>query len=220
MNVRLYALRDAWALREVLRALFWAVAGVFLVFVLWWATDTRAQIPREAQAYHREYVRIIRSEWGLEAPIASLAAQLAQESAFQARAESRVGARGMAQFMPTTAAWIEEARPDLKAHDLYSPAWSMRAQAVYMKWLRERVRADNECERIGFVFQAYNSGLGWVKKRQALSRTPGRCFDAACNINPGVLPANQREAAEYPDRIERHWAPLFVANGWGEKACP
>lgn len=198
-----------------------ALMALIALAVLWiWTIQPAfAQIPDGARSYQRQYTRIARSEWGIDAPIASLAAQIAQESGWRDGLTSRVGAKGLAQFMPATAKWMNEMRPDLAGDALYSPAWSMRSQVAYMKWLRARITADDECQRMGFAFQSYNSGLGWVYKRQKLSRVPGQCFRAACNVNPGVLASNQQEAQDYPLRIEHHWAAKFRIAGWGGTSC-
>lgn len=207
--------------RILMRVLVWLIGAMGLVALyLLSAFPAQAQIPDAARGFQREYVRVVRSEWGIDAPVASLAAQIAQESGWRDGLTSRVGAKGLAQFMPTTADWINEIHPELQADALYSRAWSMRAQAVYMKWLVGRVRgAENACERFAFALCGYNGGERWVRQRQALSKTPGRCFDATCRINPGIHPANQRENEEYPVRIERHWAPRFYLAGWGKMAC-
>lgn len=208
-------------LRWLQRVLVWVIA--FLGVLALWAMLTHpayGQIPDGARAHKREYQRIARSEIGLGAPVSSLAGQLAQESGWRDGLTSRVGARGLAQFMPATATWINELRLDLQANDLYSRAWSMRAQVAYMGWLVGRVRgAENACERWAFGFAAYNGGERRVRQRQALSKRPGVCFDATCRINPGIHPANQRENEEYPVRIERHWAARFFREGWGPTAC-
>jgi len=49
--------------------------------------------------------------WGLEAPVALFAAQVHQESGWREDARSPVGALGLAQFMPGTAAWIAQLYP-------------------------------------------------------------------------------------------------------------
>lgn len=191
--------------------------GVLALYLL--TKDAHAQIPREAETYRREYIRVCRSEWGLDAPCASLAAMLHQESAWNHRATSRVGAAGLAQFMPATAIWIGEVNPALRGADVYSPAWSMRAQVVYMAWLRKRVKADNECERMAFSMSAYNGGLGYVFKRQKMSSNPGKCFGMTCEINPGILPANQKENAHYPRRILLELESRYELAGWGLGSC-
>jgi soluble lytic murein transglycosylase-like protein len=150
---------------------FWALI-LLIVVVCCAALDTNAQIPDGAARYRHDYARIVRSEWGLSAPVASLAAQIHQESGWDCRAVSRVGARGCAQFMPTTAAWIGDVDHSLKAGDLHSPAWAFRAQAVYMKWLHARIKASDECNQMAFAMAAYNGGLGYVYRRQKVSRVP------------------------------------------------
>jgi hypothetical protein len=196
------------------------VALAILCILVVCAGVVYAQVPEAATKHRREYVRIMQSELGLDAPIATLAGQMAQESQFNCGARSPVGALGCAQFMPATANWIGDIDRRLKGGDVHSFAWAVRAQAVYMKWLNGRVKiAANDCERMGFALQAYNGGLGWVQKRQKVSPRPRFCFDATCKINPGITPANQREAQEYPERIEHRWAPRFELAGWGTSAC-
>lgn len=178
-----------------------------------------AQIPDQARAYRREYVRIVRSEWGLNAPVASLAAQIHQESGWDCRAVSAVGARGCAQFMPATAEWIAGMDRDLRGGDMFSPRWAFRAQAVYMRWLFDRIRGSPPCERMAFAMSAYNGGLGRVYQRQKLSREPERCFRATCEINPGISAASQRENVQYPVRILEQLEPRYVGLEWGPGAC-
>jgi soluble lytic murein transglycosylase-like protein len=183
------------------------------------AGSAYAQVPDAAHQYRQQYSRIVRSEWGLNGPVASLAAQISQESQWDCRAVSRVGARGCAQFMPTTATWIGEVDSRLKAGDLSSPTWAFRAQAVYMKWLHDRVKGSAPCEQMAFAMSAYNGGLGWVYRRQKISSRPGVCLGATCDINPGVTPASQHENARYPQRILRELEPRYVNAGWGVGSC-
>lgn len=183
------------------------------------AGSANAQIPDGARGYRQMYGRIVRSEWGLNAPVASLAAQIHQESQWDCRAVSRVGARGCAQFMPTTANWLGEVDTRLKAADLHSPQWGFRAQAVYMKWLHDRLKGPAPCEQMAFAMSAYNGGLGWVYRRQKLSSRPSVCLGATCDINPGISPANQKENAHYPQRILRELEPRYIQAGWGVGSC-
>lgn len=175
-----------------------------------------AEPPQLAEKYRREYVRIIRQEWGLEAPVATLAAQIQQESQWNCTAISHAGAKGCAQFMPSTANWIGDLDSGLRGADVFSPTWAFRAQATYMEWLHARIKASDECNRMAFALAAYNGGLGYVYKRQKASREPGKCFRATCEINPGITPANQRENAEYPVRI---MAIEPAYERWGDRVC-
>ena len=210
------ALRDNWFVHFVMTLIVLAVVAIGVLGV---APHANAQVPPAAAIYKREYVRIVRSEWGLWAPVATFAGQIHQESAWNCRAVSRVGARGCAQFMPTTAVWIGDVDHGLREGDVHSPAWAFRAQAVYMKWLHARIKASDQCEHMAFALSAYNGGLGYVQKRQKLSARPGVCLGATCSINPGITPANQRENAHYPHRILRELEPRYEAAGWGIGSC-
>ena len=149
--------------------------------------------------------------------MASFAAQVHQESRWNASARSPVGAIGLTQFMPATAQWIGGLSPDLAERAPLNPTWALRALVVYDQWLWQRIRAENDCERMAFVLSAYNGGLGWVYKRQKLSPQPGLCFDHTCAINPGVTPASQAENAHYPAVILQTFEPLY--SGWGAGSC-
>ncbi len=72
----------------------------------------RADVPTEAQQYRRDLTRIAQAEWGLDAPVATFAAQVHQESRWRFNAKSPVGAQGLGQVMPSTAVWLAELFPD------------------------------------------------------------------------------------------------------------
>lgn len=199
-------------------AALYLVALVALILLYLHPGVSYAQIPRDAETYRREYTRIVRSEWGLDAPVASLAAQIHQESGWNCKAVSRVGAKGCAQFMPKTAVWIGDVDRSLRGGDAFSPSWGFRAQAVYMKWLHARVKGPVPCERMAFAMAAYNGGLGYVYKRQKLSTQPLVCIGKTCDINPGIHPANQKENAHYPRRILLELEPRYEQR-WGLGTC-
>lgn len=211
------ALAEATVLNQFVRVLVLIIVAAVATLAL--VSGARAQVPAEGAGYKREFTRIVRSEWGLNGPVASLAAQIHQESGWNCRAVSRVGARGCAQFMPTTSKWIGDVDHELREGDVYSPAWAFRAQSVYMRWLQDRVKGPAPCERMAFALSAYNGGLGYVYKRQRVSRDPLRCFNSTCDINPGIAPANQKENAHYPRRILLELEPLYHRAGWGVGSC-
>lgn len=179
-----------------------------------------AEVPREALQYRRDLTREARAAMGLQAPIATLAGQIHQESAWNASARSYAGAGGLAQFMPGTATWIAQAYPVLGPADPYSPKWAIRAMVRYDAHLLNRFPgAADECERWGFALGSYNGGEGWMRKRIARSAQPDRCFGASCDINPGILPANQAQNRDYPHRIIAGLAPAYERAGWGRNVC-
>src|SRR5512134_663298 len=69
------------------------------------------QIPDAAWAHRGDMIRSARQTFGPEAPTATLAAQIHQESRWRADAKSWVGAQGLAQFMPTTAEYMADIFP-------------------------------------------------------------------------------------------------------------
>ena len=213
--------RLALAQRRPVSRLRWFALGLVagIVVTLLWAGQAAAQVPPVAEQYRRELTRIAISVWGLDAPVALLAAQIEQESAWRPNAISPVGAAGLTQFMPATARDVSE-RYRLGPATPWDPRWAMHAQSVYLRELRGLVsNTRNESERMAFALSAYNGGLGHVRRRQALSPDPGRCLGLTCDIRPpGVSAANQAENRAYPRRILLVLMPRYHAAGWGGPA--
>lgn len=134
------------------------------------------------------------------APPALLLAQVRQESAWNPRARSPVGAVGLTQFMPATLRWVAVTN-GLGNPDPFNPRDALTLQAVYMNLLhRGNAKADTECDRWLLSLSDYNGGAGWRMKRQARSSAPGDYFITS-DINPGIAAGNQKENREYPRRI-------------------
>ena len=94
-------------------------------------------------------------------PVAFFARLLWQESRFQAFEVSRVGAQGVAQFMPATAA-------EVGLDDPFDPFKAMPASARFLRKLHD------EFGNLGLAAAAYNAGSGriqkWLTGRSALPR--------------------------------------------------
>jgi hypothetical protein len=90
-----------------------------LLLITLLAVPAWGQIPAQANTYRAQLTREARAAWGLEAPVAFFAAQVHQESGWREDARSPVGALGLAQFMPGTAAWIAGS---IKRGQLRAPA--------------------------------------------------------------------------------------------------
>lgn len=166
----------------------------------------RASLTREAQAV-----------FGLNAPVPALAGQLMKESTCRADVTAWDNGRGLAQFMDPTAAQVARLYPELGIPDPYNPLWSIRAQVRFNHWLRARVQGNNECERWGATFKAYNAGLGYVQRAQRKSPMPGIWFGATEDINAGQSAENFQASRQYPRTI------LFVHQrryaSWGAATC-
>lgn len=207
-----------------LAALLGAVA--FALVLLAAEAARGAEVPRRALAYRSLLIRAARVEdpRGLNAPVATYAAQVHQESRWDKDARSPVGAQGLSQFMPGTATWWAQLRPDLGKAAPWNPGWAARALVGYDIWLRERVRAHDECNRMALALAGYNGGLGWVRRDAALAQRQGldplTWWDNVETCNAGRSASAKRENQGYPDNILRKLEPLYEAAGWGLGVCP
>lgn len=91
-------------------------------------------------------------------PVEFLARVIWQESRFNARAISRKGAQGIAQFMPQTAEWRGLADP-------FDPIEAVRYAAGFLRDLRNRYG------NLGLAAAGYNAGTGRVREWLAGHRT-------------------------------------------------
>lgn len=208
--------------RRVIRAYIGGVLTSFVIIMLLlgWAI-ANAEVPHNAEKYKRDLIRNARAIWGIDAPIATFAAQIHQESAWEAEAKSRVGATGLAQFMPSTASWISGAYPHyLGDNQPTNPVWAIRALVTYNRFLYNRVSGVDHCEQMAFALASYNGGLGWTNKRKLASPDPLVCIGVTCEINPGILPSNQKENSEYPKRILLRHEPVYASGWFIQGSCP
>lgn len=183
-----------------------------------------ASVLADAARYKRDLIRVSHAQWGLDAPIATFAAQIHQESQWKSNACSPVGAQGLAQFMPGTSKWIAGVYPDtLGQNQPYNPTWALQALVNYNHWHYQRISANTECDRWAFVLSAYNGGLGWVQRDRKKAHSQG--LDKATywgvveSVNAGRSAANFKENRGYPNRIIKRWQPVYQAAGWGIGVC-
>ena len=175
-----------------------------------------AQVPAQAR-YRAELVRAAHTQWGLDAPVAALAAQVHQESGWRPDAVSHVGARGMAQFMPATATWWCALNGlGAAACQPHNPTWALRALVGYDKYLFDRTPVRyGERDRMWVALRSYNGGLGHWQKEAAVSGTaqPSRSqVDAACGKARRAA-VHCKENLGYPHHILVVLQPRYAA--WG-----
>lgn len=218
--------------RWFFRGLFWGL-GFWLAFLLWLyvfaltgsALAAETTIPRAALQYRAPLIRTARAVWGLDAPVAVFAAQIHTESRWNADAKSPVGAQGLAQFMPQTAAWLPSAFPETGKPMPFNPGWAMRALCSYDKWLWDRVPdTASDFERMAFALSAYNGGLGWVQRDRKLARQQKiderRWFNAVATVNAGRSKAAWKENRNYPRLILQERQYAYIKAGWGPGVMP
>ena len=94
-----------------------------------------------------------------------IVAQMWQESSFNPKAESPVGAQGLLQVMPRTAEEVGYPPP------LFEPKRGIEAGVKYLSWIRERFEPGLTTEnRLWFSLAAYNAGIGHLYDAQRLAK--------------------------------------------------
>lgn len=172
-------------------------------------------IPAQAEQYRARLVREAHAAGGLTAPIPMFAAQLHQESRWNPAATSGVGALGLAQFMPGTAAWIANLYPaDLRPGTPLDAGWALRAVVRYDYWLYARLPAYTAGEeRWAAALSSYNGGLGYAQKDARLTGCHA-WFGCAELFNDGRTAANLKQNHDYPRRILLTLRPLYQQANW------
>lgn len=207
-----------WTVAEAVK---WLIIALFVILYLTQCTSLAhsAPIPKAAQQHRSALIRTAHATWGLDAPIAVFAGQIHAESRWNANAKSPVGAQGLAQFMPATAAWLPSVAPGTGEPLPYNPRWAIHALIAYDLWIWKRVPAANKYNRMAFTLSAYNGGLGWVNRDKKLAARKGLdpllWFDHVETVNAGRSAANKRENQNYPRIILRDFQWRYVDAGWG-----
>ena len=211
------------------RAGFWFVLGgacaLSLAFLLCVPSHAaEVQIPRPALQYRSEMIRASRMVWGLDAPVAVFAAQIHTESWWRNQTVSSVGAQGLAQFMPSTAAWLPQVAPETGTPAPFDPRWSLRACVTYDKYLFDRIASRQgkpltEWNRMAFTLSAYNGGLGWTNRDRAKAvqsgLNPDVYFGHVEQANAGRRASAKRENQRYVQFIMRERQQPYIKAGWG-----
>lgn len=105
----------------------------------------------------RKYTKKLGWDWRL------LASQIYQESKFNPKAKSWVGATGLLQLMPATA-------KELGIKDATDPVQSIRGGVNYLNQIYDRFTdIPDENDRIKFTLASFNCGYGHVRDAQRLA---------------------------------------------------
>ena len=200
--------------------------GLAFLFLLGFVSAAKAevQIPRAALQYRSEMIRASRMVWGLDAPVAVFAAQIHTESWWRNQTVSSVGAQGLAQFMPSTAAEMPHLAPETGKPAPFDPRWSLRACVTYDKYLFDRIASRQgkpltEWNRMAFTMSAYNGGLGWTNRDRTKAvqsgLNPDVYFGHVEQANAGRRASAKRENQRYVQFIMRERQQPYIKAGWG-----
>lgn len=199
----------------------WVTALLTALLIYSGLRTAEARPPARCQPLQELVTAASHAIHGPRAPAATSGAQLAQESGCNERAVSRVGAQGLAQFMPATAADMAKRFPrHCSPADPFSPVWAVWCQHVYMASLLGQNRDGmTECDRWAFALWAYNGGQGWVNRDKRLAASkgadPSRYLEVA-PFNAGRSAANFHENRTYTSRI---FALQVRFDAWGRAVC-
>ncbi len=187
------------------------------------------RIPPASALYRHRVEQAVARAWGVKGSPALLAAQLHQESTWREKARSPVGALGIAQFMPATAAWMTvRFANDLPTFDPFNPQQAIMAAALYDKYLYDQaVRIGpgpyTFCSRWAFALRGYNGGMGHLRRERTLAARNSQNANDWRAVEPYRSRAKwaHKENTHYPRVILLRLEPAYIAAGWrGEPTCP
>ena len=157
------------------RTIVWLLFVLYIVALLGCSVPAHAA-PQSSLAYKRLVIREARHVFGLSAPVAMLAGQIEQESAWRPDVCSAY-ACGLTQFTEATADDIDK-KYQLGGVNRSNPEWAVRAQMLYMRDLYEayhNAQARDDCERWAFTLSSYNGGYGWIIRDKAICAAHDEC---------------------------------------------
>lgn len=181
------------------------------------------RLPPNSFQYRAILTHEARTIWGLDANIALFAGQIHQESTWNPDAVSRVGARGLGQFMPGTAQDMQRwYAPQLQQYPIYSPLWSIRALLLYNQRLYRAIKPQvteqmAHCDRIAMMLASYNGGLGWVNRDRRQTASIGANQDIWFGSVELYSPRAKWAFEENRDYVRRIMGPrlqLYLRSGY------
>ncbi len=207
------------------RAFAFLVLAVLLAAIIGYLLSpvraSAASYPPQAERYRRDLIRSARYVFGMSAPVAVLAGQIHQESAWREDARSAYAA-GLAQFTPDTVdtmqrAYAKELGGVSRSTAALDPRWALLALCRYDKQLLGMFSARSDADRWAFALAGYNGGAGHILKERALAKSQGldpeRWFDHVEKVRGSRSLANWHQNRDYPYLILVKRQPLY--RSWG-----
>lgn len=147
----------------------------FIAFLIFCNSANSIELPARCLKLKKTLTSYAHQSFGLNAPIALLAAQIYQESRCKPNAASKY-AKGLTQFTPATWSDMKRWYPSyLKKCSIWNANCSLRAMVLYNRRLYKAIKetADN-CNHWAMTLSAYNGGLVWVNRDRRLAKKHGR----------------------------------------------
>ena len=133
-------------------------------------------------------------------------AQAMTESNLDPAAQSRVGARGIMQLMPTTFKEVQSKNPEVLSID--DAEWNIAAGVLYDRQLWRQLTDHSQIdERRRFMFASYNAGRGTVRRAQGVAEQKALdplVWPSIEAVAPDVPNWRHEETLQYVSRIEQN----------------
>jgi len=177
------------------------------------AADARAR--RKATArFDPIFMKYTKRYFGIGTDWRRFKAQGMAESGLTPTAQSRVGARGIMQLMPSTYRQIQSALPQFGRID--NPEWNIAAGILHDRDLWTLWKKDvPDDERWAFMFAGYNAGEGTImraRRSAAAARLDDRAWRSIERVAPTVERWRYEETLGYVRTIQANATALKSAH--------
>jgi len=142
--------------------------SLFLTTYVWAITDHPVHSNKWTDEYDRHFKKYSKRYFGPLFDWHWFKAQAIAESGLDQNAESKVGARGLMQILPSTFEEITEKNPHYL--ELDDPRWNIAAGIYYDRTLYRKFPKVPEQERLYMALASYNAGYGNVLRAARKSR--------------------------------------------------
>jgi membrane-bound lytic murein transglycosylase MltF len=185
--------------------------GSYLFNVLWkrywgdaeWVRNATDESEMERFRAVMDLFQRYAGEYGF--PYLLMMAQGYQESRLDQTVQSRAGAVGIMQLLPSTAA-----DPNVGIPDISNPENNVHAGVRYMEFLRRHYFFDesiDEFDRMAFAIAAYNAGPNRIQRLRGVAAERGLDPDVWFrNVELIVAEKVGRETISYVDNIYKYYA--------------
>jgi membrane-bound lytic murein transglycosylase MltF len=184
------------------------LAGVLGAMLLAAAPLAGQRGPQHLDATFRKYSKRF---FGVAFDWRVFKAQGMTESNLDPGAQSRAGAHGIMQLMPSTFFEVRSRNPDFATID--EVEWNIAAGIYYdrrlwLQWLSDSVAQDDHRH---FMFASYNAGRTPILKAQGIARRRAldpRLWSSIEEVAPAVPGWRHRETVDYVRRISANLARM------------